>query len=245
MKRLFLVMLTAGSFALAISSSAFGVMLLNEWVSNDISGDDYEFIEVHGTPGTDMTDYHIVLIEGEGSGKGLVDRIIDLTGVMPADGYYVVGDPNVLPDLEMSTGFIENGGNNIILVQGAVAQVVGTDIDTDDDCVEDLPIGTVVDAVGYGYGFEADDCITYYGAFPVGPDNTPSGGVYDPAGGARCPDCIGNWEIICLDGTEPTGPGCGYPPYLVGYATPGAMNDCSEPSAAEPTTWGSTKALFR
>jgi hypothetical protein len=235
---MFLTLAIAGCFVAAMTASASGVMFINEWVSNDVSTDDHEFIELHGTPGTDMSDYTIVVIEGEGSGAGIIDRIWPLVGVMPADGYFVIGDAAVSPD-QVKTETLENGGNNIILVQGAVAQVVGTDIDTDDDCVEDLPIGNVVDAVGYGYGYGAADCITYYGAFPVGPD-----GNYDPAGGARCPDCVGVFEMICLDGTEPGGT-CSYPPYLVGTATPGACNVCLEPTAAEPSSWGTTKAMFR
>ena len=127
----------------------------------------------------------------------------------------------------------------VILVYG-LQQTAGTDIDTDDDCVEDLPIGTVIDAVGYGYGYEADDCITYYGAVPVGPD-----GSYDPAGGARCCDCDGNWFMICLNGTEPTGTGCALPDYEVGYATPGGPNDCLGVSGVEEGSWGNIKALYR
>ncbi len=207
---------------------------LNEWVSNDISGDDYEFIELLGDPGASLDGYSVILIEGEGTGAGVIDRVIDLTGYsIGASGFFVIGDPLVSPDLEMAPGFIENGGNNIILVTD-LQQALGTDIDTDDDCVEDLPIGTVVDAVGYG---NVGDCITYYGAIPVGPD-----GTYDPAGGAIC---CGVWQIICLDGTEPTGPGCGLPDYEVGYATPGIVNDCLNPSATEESSWGGIKALYR
>jgi hypothetical protein len=242
MRRLFLTLALAGCFALAVSASASAVMILNEWVSNDVSTDDHEFIELHGTPGTDMTNYHIVVIEGEGSGAGVIDRIYDLVGLMPADGYYVIGDPAVSPDLEKTTT-LENGGNNIILVYGDVLQAIGFDVDPDDDCVEDYPIGNVVDAVGYGYGYSGADCITYYGATPVGPD-----GTYDPAGGARCPDCVGNWEMICLNATEPppTGSDCVVPDeYLVYRATPGSCNACFEPTAAEPMSWGSAKALFR
>ena len=215
-------------------ATAAAAVTLNEWVSNDIGADDHEFIELMGEPGTSLDGYSVVLIEGEGTGAGTIDRVIDLTGyAIGASGYFVIGDPLVSPDLEMSAGFIENGGNNIILVQD-IQQAVGTDIDTDDDCVEDLAIGTVVDAVGYG---NVGDCISYYGAVPVGPD-----GSYDPAGGAVC---YGVWEIICLDGTEPTGPGCALPDYEVGYATPGALNDCLQATATEEASWGGIKALYK
>jgi hypothetical protein len=218
---------------LAGATGAAGVTL-NEWVSNDISSDDYEFIELIGEPATSLDGYSVALIEGEGTGAGVIDRVIDLTGYsIGASGLFVIGDPLVSPDLEMAPGFIENGGNNIILVQD-IQQSQGTDIDTDDDGVEDLAIGTVVDAVGYG---SAGDYITYYGAVPVGPD-----GSYDPAGGAIC---YGVWVITCLDGTEPAGPGCALPDYEVGYATPGLINDCLQPTATDDASWGAIKALYK
>ena len=215
--------------------SAYAVQI-NEWVSNDISTDDQEFIELYGTPAEDLTGLSIILIEGEGASKGIIDRVISLDGYsIPGDGYFVIGDALVSPDLEMSPGWIENGGNNIVLVRD-LAQAGGTDIDTNDDCVEDLPIGTVVDAVGYGEPVDGD-CMSYYGAVPVGPD-----GSYDPAGGARC---CGAWAMICLNGTEPTGPGCALPDYEVGYATPGGPNDCLGPTSLDETSWGGVKALYR
>ncbi len=234
MRKLLLISALVVCFVPATS----GAVVINEWVSNDISTDDYEFIELCGTPGESLDGLSVILIEGESS-KGMIDRVVGLTGYsIGANGYFVIGDPNVLPDIEMAPGFIENGGNTIVLVSGLL-QPLGTDIDTDDDCVEDLPIGTVIDAVSYGYGYAAADCITYYGAVPVGPD-----GNYDPAGGARCCDCTGEWAMICLNGTEPTGPGC-EDPYLVGFATPGAPNDCFVPTATEDASWTGVKAMYR
>jgi hypothetical protein len=225
--------------AICLITPASYAVQINEWVSNDISTDDYEFIELCGEPDESLDGLSIVLIEGETS-KGNIDRIIDLNGyVIGASGYFVVGDANVSPDIEMSPGFIENGGNTILLVLDLL-QPLNTDIDTTDNCVEDLPIGTVIDAVGYGYGYAAADCITYYGAVPVGPD-----GTYDPAGGARCCDCVGGWFMICLNGTEPTGSGCALPDYEVGYATPGGPNDCLAVSPVERDSWGGVKALYR
>jgi hypothetical protein len=233
LRRMGLLIVLTIAVGLAGATGAAGVTL-NEWVSNDIGSDDHEFIELLGEPATSLDGYSVALIEGEGTGAGTIDRVIDLTGYsIGASGFFVIGDPLVSPDLEMSTGFIENGGNNIILVQD-ILQAQGTDIDTDDDGVEDLPIGTVVDAVGYG---SVGDHITYYGAVPVGPD-----GSYDPAGGAVC---YSVWEMICLNGTEASGPGCALPDYEVGYATPGAINDCLQPTATDDASWGTIKALYK
>jgi hypothetical protein len=142
----------------------------------------------------------------------------------------------------MLPGWIENGGNNILLVRDFTGNV-GQDIDLDDDCIEDVGIGTIVDGVGYGK--PATDCITYYGIPGVGPD-----GSYDPAGGARCDDCDvigGEWYMICLNGTEPppTGIMClEADGYYIGWATPGMTNDCS-PVPTENNSWGSLKSLYR
>jgi hypothetical protein len=223
-------------------AGAANAAVINEWVSNDTSTDTHEFIELCGNPGESLDGLTVVLIEGETS-KGNIDRVIDLTGYsIGMSGYFVIGDAAVSPDLLMSDGFIENGGNNILLVSGFTG-ALNDDIDADDDCVEEVSIGTIVDGVGYGYGYAAADCITYYGITPVGPD-----GTYDPAGGARCDDCDafgGEWYMICLNGTEPTDPGCLEDDgYFINRATPGAANGCS-PVSNEPSSWGSVKSLYR
>ncbi len=220
--------------------TAGSAVVINEWVSNDTSTDDYEFIELCGTPLESLDGLSVALIEGEGTGKGTVDRIVDLTGYsIGAGGYFVIGDPNVSPDIEMSPGFIENGGNTIVLVDG-ITVGTGTDIDTDDDCIEDMSIGTVIDAVGYGYGYSGDDCATYYGAVALGPD-----GTYDPAGGARCCDCTGEWGLVCMAATEPGGTACSAPDYVVAWATPGAANDCFDPTATDNPSWTGVKAMYK
>lgn len=234
--------------ALAVICFGFGVanaVMINEWVSNDLSTDDYQFIELCGDPGESLDGLTIVMVEGEGTGAGLIDYVFDLTGYsITASGLFVMGNANVLPDYQIDGGFLENGGNNILLVQG-FNSTEGTDIDVDDDCVADFSIGTIVDGVGYGYGYGAADCITYYGIPDVGPD-----GTYDPAGGARCDHCDligGEWFMICINGTEPgpTGSEClEADGYYIGWATPGQTNDCS-PVPTENNSWGGLKSQYR
>jgi hypothetical protein len=245
MRKLTYVLMLAVMAGFAGTASA---AIINEFVANDISTDDYEFIELCGQPYESLDGLTVVLIEGEGTGSGIIDRIIPLTGyAISASGYFVIGDPLVSPDLEMATGFIENGGNNILLLSDFDEGLypVGTDIDAEDDCIADYPIGTVVDGVGYGYGYSALDCAYYYGIPTVGPD-----GTYDPAGAARCDDCDaigGEWFMICLNGTEPapTGIECAEGDgYYIGWATPGAANDCS-PLEAQSSTWGGVKSMYR
>lgn len=231
--------------SLGFATSA-GAVVINEFVANDVGADDWEFIELCGTPGESLDGLTIVLIEGESPSEGLVDRIISLNGyVIGASGYFVIGDPLTTPDLPQATGFIENGGNNILLLSGfdPAAYPVGFDIDANADCTAEVAIGTVVDGVGYGYGAAAVDCATYYGIPAVGPDAT-----FDPAGASRCDDCDafgGDWYMVCLTGTEPapTGVECVEPNFYIGFSSPGDPNDCST-VAVEPSTWGHMKALF-
>jgi hypothetical protein len=239
------IMFTVLMAACLVIAGAANAVVINEWVSNDISTDDHEFIELCGTPGESLDGLTIVLVEGEGASAGTIDNIISLNGyAVGATGYFVVGDAAVNPDLELGAGFIENGGNNILLLADfdAVLNPTGTDIDADDDCVADFSIGTVVDGVGYGNP-DSGDCIAYYGITPVGPD-----GSYDPAGGARCDDCDavgGEWYITCLNGTEPTGSGCTVADgYYISYATPGASNACA-PVANQDSSWGGVKDMYR
>ncbi|MFH1844622.1 MAG: hypothetical protein ABIF77_15585 [bacterium] len=243
MRKLIIGLMTVACFGFAVSANA---VMINEWVSNDISTDDHEFIELCGEPYESLDGLTIVIIEGEGTGSGIIDRIWPLSGYsIGASGYFVYGDAAVSPDVVKSET-IENGGNNILLLRDFddTQFPVGTDIDAEDDCIADFPIGTVVDGVGYGYGGSAVDCAYYYDIPTVGPD-----GTYDPAGGARCDDCdeFGDWYMICMNGTEPapTGTVClEADGYYIGWATPGAMNDCS-PVPTDPTTWGQMKALYR
>jgi len=234
-----------------ISTQGGSPVLINEWASNNPGTDEWEFVELVGVPFTLLDNLSIVLIEGEGSGKGVVDRIIDLTGyTIPDDGYFVIGDANVNPDLQMPINFIENGGNNILLVEG-VSVTVNQDIDVDDDGIEDMPIGLAVfDGVGYGTPTGPDpDAITYCGAWPVGPDYQ-----YDPAAGARCSifwcTQVPIWATLCMAGTIPGGV-CDFAGYDVEFATPGAPNACSAgpvsvgEAGLELSTWGRIKATYR
>lgn len=224
------------SLALAAAASA---QTLNEIVSNDISGDDYEFVEICAQPGFLMDGITLVEIEGEIPAAGTIDKAIPLSGVVGASGFFTLAHPTITcadQVLPASTA-IENGGKTILLVTGFVG-AVGTDYDTNDDGILEGPIGTVIDAVGMGVPGD----LIYLGAPFVGPD-----GTFDPAGVARCGDCDGDWGMICLSGTEPTGTACelgGDPAYVETFASPCVANSCGT-VAVEGSTWGGTKALYR
>ncbi|MBZ0266535.1 hypothetical protein K8I85_00130 [bacterium] len=229
------LVVVGASLALAAAASA---QTLNEVVSNDISTDDHEFVEICAQPGTDMGGLTLVEIEGDAtSSTGTIDKAIALGGVVGASGFFTIGHAAITCADMLLDASIENGGKTILLVSGFSASV-GMDIDANDDGIADGPIGTILDAVGMG---SVGD-LTYYGAPFVGPD-----GSFDPAGVARCGDCDGDWGMICLDGTEPTGTACtlgGDPAYVEDFASPCAANSCGTVSVDE-SSWGGTKALYR
>lgn len=239
---------TLATLAVAAFATTAGAqsLSLNEFVLNDSSTDDHEFVEICGPAGFDLTGYSIVLIEGEGSSTGLIDRNFALTGTIGASGFYTIGDAAVSPD-QVKGDTMENGGATILLVQGFSGSL-GFDVDTDNDGNADGPFpGQIVDLIGTGRPSQGD--AVYYGAQQLGPD-TGNGGTsdFDVAGGARCGDCDGTWGFICLSGTEPTGTGCdvnnAFNPYNQEFATPGMGNGCGTVSV-EASTWGQAKSSYR
>jgi hypothetical protein len=219
-----------------VFASPASAVSLNEVVVNDGGTDNREFVEICGNPGESLVGYTVVVIEGEIPQSGVIDVAIALTGVVPASGYYVLGHAAVTPD-QVTATTMENGGETILLVQG-FSSAVGTDIDVANDCVEDVAIGTIVDAVGLGL---AGDCNTYYGAPFIGPD-----GTFDAAGLARCVDCDGGWGMICLSSTDPNEASyatCSFDNYIVLEPSPGELNLC-EAVPVKESTWGLMKARF-
>lgn len=238
--------LVAAAACLVFAGAAFA-QTLNEVVLNDSSTDDHEFVEICGDPGSDVTGLTVIVIEGEGTtSKGLIDRAFALSGVIGANGFFTLGDPAVNPD-QIKSDTIENGGGTILLVRDFTGSV-GQDLDADDDCMEDGPFpGTILDGVGTARP-SSGDC-TYYGVPTLGPDTGTDGTAdFDVAGVVRCADCDGDWGMICLDGTEPTGAGCdtdnAFNPYFVTFASPGSGNLCG-PVSVDESTWGQIKGNYR
>jgi hypothetical protein len=244
MKKVATILLSAAC-GLGLASPGFAVAL-NEVVVNDVSTDDQEFVEICGTPGTSLTAYTLVVIEGEGAPAGTIDVAIGLTGVIGASGLYTVGDPLVsCANQTMAVSTLENGGETILLVLGFTGSV-GMDIDAGNDGVADGPIGTIVDGLGLALPSSGD--LTYYGVPVLGPDMGADGTAnFDVAAAGRCGDCTGGWTIICLDGTEGAAvcaPNPLNPQYIITHATPCAVNACP-PISVEQTSWGLIKGEYR
>ena len=76
---------------------------------------------------------------------GNIDKVHALTGTIPANGFFVLGSTALGPDQDFGAlNSIENGGKTILLVRSFSA-AVDQDVDTNDDGVADISIGTIVD----------------------------------------------------------------------------------------------------
>jgi predicted extracellular nuclease len=198
------------------ASAAPGDPLINE-IQVSTSGTDWEFFELQGIPGTDLSGLTLVGIESDfGSSAGTIDLVVDLTGQsIPADGFWLGISPTgastygVTGELSIADNSFENSTATYFLVSGFTGSQ-GTDLDGDNDGVLDsTPWGFVLDSINIRDAGATD---FDYGASSVGPD-----GSFLPSGTYRCPDApIGDFDNNILNFSTPNG-------------TPGAANNCATP----------------
>ena len=105
---------------------------LNEFVFNHTGIDNYEFVEVYGTPNTDYSAYTLLQVEGDGAGAGVIDSI-QTVGTTNAEGFWVT------PFL---SNVYENGTLTLLMVSGFTGSQ-GSDLDTDNDGIFDTTPWTV------------------------------------------------------------------------------------------------------
>ncbi len=182
-------------------------VIINEVMAKADAGEDTEFIELFGTPLGSLENMSLLVIEGQTASKGIVDRIYDLSGQsLDADGYFLLGDTALSPDMALSGGAdFENGSETFVLVENLLGSIlVNTDLDTNNDGSAEVPVGTVIDAVGLVGGSGFPDYAIYFGGSEIGPQV----GLF-PDGAARIPNGIdtnnaADWVFLsgALDGSE-------------------------------------------
>ena len=189
------------ALALALASPTFAQVRMNEVFVSHTGSDDQEFIELIGPASFDLGGYMLLVVDGDGANAGLLDVAISLSGHDMGDGYFVIGDSAVAGlDLDLGAdNFFENGSETIYLVSGAsppgIVALVGTDLDSDDDGLTDIPLMcTVEDLIalvdtGFGSGDEVFDNAPVFG-----PD-----GSFFPAGIWRGGDWPSAWCDSFLD----------------------------------------------
>lgn len=198
-----------------------------------------DYFELAGAPGQSLDGLTYLVVSGAGMGRGVIEAAIDLTGFeIPADGHFLaIEDPSALPcagsadlvgpgDGSGFPGFDSDAGVTHLLVAG-FAGAIGVDLDADDDCRFDSPLGaSILDAVSLvePEGPPPHACV--YASATVGPD----GGSL-PSHVSRCPDATGPWRLgtfapVCA-GSET--PGLGNPPCIL--AEPESLTVCEGAAA--------------
>ncbi len=105
-----------------------------------------EFVEILSSADTDLSEYWLLEIEGDGSSAGTVDEVIQL-GTTDANGYYTTGF--------LSNAF-ENGTLTLLLVHNFTG-TLGNDLDTNNDGVLDsTPWDALIDNIGVNDGGASD-----------------------------------------------------------------------------------------
>ena len=175
---------------------------LNEIYASHAGTDDQEMIELFGTPDMVLDNLMVLIVEGDSTNAGILDRAWDLTGyVMPSDGYFLMGDTAV-PGIDYDLGSdnnIENGTETFYLVQANdpadITALLGTNIDPDEDGITVIPdLAVILDIIAMVDGdYPAEDMI-YDGTDFRGPD-----GSYFPAGIFRGLDYPNDWCLSFLD----------------------------------------------
>ncbi len=209
----------------AVPAQATTHPVINEFSANVDGGDaGAEFIEVLAAPGTDMTGYQLVVVEGDSNPRqGQVLRA-DAAPALGADGIGVRQYP---------TDGIQNGSASLLLIQGTATAT--QQLDADKDGVIDEGVGfTVIDAVAVIDGDPGD--------LGWGAQLTPTfdGGTDEPGGASRTPDgtdtdTASDWVRNAFSGAGITGR-TGTPAPGEAWNTPGAPNRVAE--VEEPPVGG-------
>ena len=135
---------------IAAPSPAHALPVISELFYDAVGTDDgLLFVELYGTPGTDLAGYVIQGINGTG---GTVTDTIALSGVIPVNGLFVVADglsdgTTQVTDADLISNFdFQNGPDSVVLRAGEA----------------------LLDAVGYGV-FAASDVFAGEGSAAIDP----------------------------------------------------------------------------
>jgi uncharacterized protein DUF3616 len=162
--------------AITVSLTDNEFVLLSELKVNPPGTDDapYEFIELRGSPGAQLRNIYVVVIEGDaGADPGTARMVVDLNGVsLGANGFLVIAAPGhpysvptgsaILLDSQLNTvgGALGNGSISFFLLSSPASIPEGEDLDGGDNGIlEELPEGAVlIDAVSWTDG-DTDDVL--------------------------------------------------------------------------------------
>lgn len=222
-----------GSLVAAQPAAAAAPVVINEF-SVSTAGTDVEYLELLTAPGTDLSGYRVLEIEGDSPTFGVVD------GVFTPNAPDATGRSLTT----LAANDVENGTVSLLLVTGTIP-AAGGDIDANDDGVIDAPGLEVVDAVAVNDGTAGDR--TYGGVtLGVAYDGQP----FAPGGASRYPDgtdtdSTADWVRNDFDLAGIPG-FAGTPIFGEAFNTPGAANSLvpePEDPAGEADCEGETTAI--
>jgi len=122
----------AAALALCTAAPPAAAVQLSEVLYDAVGSDNGTiFVELYGAPGTSLDGWHI---EGVNGADGAIGPILTLSGVIPADGFFVVADANAgvtqIANADLLANFdFQNGPDSVVLRDA---------------------LGNVLDALGYG-----------------------------------------------------------------------------------------------
>jgi len=103
-----------------IAWTAQSQFVINEIDVDQTGTDTQEFMELKGTPGFSLSGYVMVLFNGNNATEASY-LSVDLTGTIPASGYFVIGNP-LVPNVNQvlapgASGAFQNGADAIAIYQ--------------------------------------------------------------------------------------------------------------------------------
>lgn len=198
---------------------------INEVRADQLGVDNDEYAEIIGPPGFNLAGLTYVVI-GDGTAaaaSGVIETVIELTGVIPADGHYLIANPETftlapLSEINLAIGAntFENEDNVTHLLVGGFTGAVAADLDTNDDCALDAtPWSLLLDSVAIIETFNppvnaGDECS--YSATTAGPNGTLAPGhVWRNPNGPPNAFAIGPFDPVIGDDTpgKPNAAGSG------------------------------------
>ena len=180
------------------------------------SADEDEYFEIAGADGTSLNGLTYLVIGDGTGGSGVIEAVVNLSGSIPTDGFFVVAQSTFTlgtADQTVSLNF-ENSDNVTHLLVVGFTGADGDDLDTNDDgTLDSTPWSEIVDSVALVETVGSGDQV--YSSTQIGPD-----GSFVPGHVFRCPDQTGDFQIGDFTlGTNDT---------------PGDPNDCGPGSGGDP-----------
>ncbi|MSR34221.1 MAG: hypothetical protein EXS12_05410, partial [Phycisphaerales bacterium] len=186
---------------LATTSAAFAQLFphMNELRVQQTGIDMEIYAEIKGVAGTDLSTYTLIVIGNDDfatppAQNGYIESAVQLSGVIPASGYYVVAEPSYLlttPDLFSFLDFQADNNKTYMLVKDFTGGV-GSIVDANFDGTLDTTFwSSISSSVAFVASSTQDGLFSdyVYSTTKVGPD-----GGYLPSKAQRCED-TGAWDI--------------------------------------------------